>query len=91
MTANEACLHNPGPRLRTYEVIRPHLPPGRSWVVDGGRREREGPLAVTVPPGGAALVRIVSAGLAQPIAGGGGCSVLGTEAVGAAAAGGREH
>lgn len=80
MTANEACLHNPDPNPREYTVVRPHLPGGRSFEVDGQPRESGQPLPVTVPPGGTALVRLVTADVAPPLAGRQRCSVFGLTA-----------
>src|SRR5579875_1427841 len=62
MTAEEACLHNPDPSPRTFIVRRPHLPPTAVLEVDGVRRSGQGPVEVTVPAGGTAVIRLATAG-----------------------------
>jgi hypothetical protein len=68
MTANEACLHNPGPSPREYTVTRPGLPEGSALVADG--EAGPGQLSVEVPAEGTALVRVALDGAAAPLADG---------------------
>ncbi|HKF78900.1 MAG TPA: glycosyltransferase, partial [Candidatus Dormibacteraeota bacterium] len=77
MTANEACLHNPDPDPRTYAVIRPDLPSGSVFHVDGQARGGDGPLAVTVPPRGTAVVRLVPGGTVPELPGRRRCTAFG--------------
>lgn len=72
MTANEACLHNPGPAPRRYAVSRPHRPPGSVFEVDGFRLAGEP--EVTVQANGTTVVRLVDG--AQPGAAPRQCSVF---------------
>lgn len=52
MTAQEACLHNPGDTPREMRVLRPHLPHDAALE----------PEVVTIAPGATALVRVVAGG-----------------------------
>ena len=76
MTTNEACLHNPGSAARTYSVTRPLVPAGSSVEVEGGARNEEMPLLVTVPPGRTAVVRVVAPGAPFEQRDGRRCSVM---------------
>jgi hypothetical protein len=74
MTANEACLHNPGPEPRIYAVRRPHRPPDSAFEVDGVISVAEP--VVTVPPMGVAVVRLVAGGEPPVLPGRRGCSIF---------------
>ncbi|HYW27761.1 MAG TPA: O-antigen ligase family protein [Terriglobales bacterium] len=67
MTANEACLHNPDPEPRTYSVMRPYLPEGVRFEVDGRALDRGETLRVTVPAQSTATVRLVAGGAAPAL------------------------
>lgn len=60
MFSNEICLHNPGPRSRSYRVERANTPDGYSLVADGAESVDGTGLMVTIPPGEARTVRLVS-------------------------------
>lgn len=60
MFSNEICLHNPGHRSRSYRVERSNTPDGYSLVADGAESVDGAGLMVTIPPGEARTVRLVS-------------------------------
>ena len=62
ITSNETCLHNPDAAPRTYRVWRPDLPAGDALQVDGASPVKAQPVAVEVPPGGTAVVRVLPGG-----------------------------
>jgi O-antigen/teichoic acid export membrane protein/glycosyltransferase involved in cell wall biosynthesis len=76
MTANEACLHNPDPDPRTFEVMRPYLPEGVRFEVVGGAVDREEGLRVTVPARSTAVVRVVPERAAPALRGRRGCTIF---------------
>lgn len=77
LTTNEACLHNPDPVARFYEVKRPHRPAGSRLQVDGVTIDRPGPPGVVaVPPNGTAVVRLVAGDAAARLSGRRGCSIF---------------
>jgi hypothetical protein len=59
MTTNEACLHNPDPRPRTYTVRRPHTPPGSWFETDGAVQRAADGTSVTVASGATATMRLL--------------------------------
>ena len=75
MTTNEACLHNPDPAPRTWMVTRPSLPQGSLLETAGLRGP--GPLRVTVPAGGTAVVRVTTRDGVSPLGSARRCSVVG--------------
>ena len=75
MGSNEACLHNPDSRQRTYQAVRPHLPAGSLYRVEGRPVDAE-LVEVIVPPGGTAVVRVVPEGPALPLPDRSGCSIV---------------
>ena len=76
MTANEACLHNPDPEPRTYAVMRPYLPEGVRFEVDGGTCDEGEALRVTVPAQSTATVRLVAGRVAPALRSRRGCTVF---------------
>jgi hypothetical protein len=58
MTTNEACLHNPDTTLRVYTVLRPDLPATGFLEVNGRPVSSTDEVAVAVPPGDIAVVRV---------------------------------
>jgi hypothetical protein len=61
MLSNEICLHNPGARPRTYRVGRANSPAGYALVADAAHVLNTGGLTITIPPGDARTIRLVSA------------------------------
>lgn len=76
LTTNEACLHNPDPVARSYEVKRPHRPLGSRIEVDGARTGGPEPLGVVVPPNRTAVVRLVAGDASARLGGRRGCSIF---------------
>ena len=61
MTANLACLHNPGTATRRYSVHRPQLPSGAA-LTGSADVARGSDLELEVAPGATALVRVALPG-----------------------------
>jgi hypothetical protein len=76
MTSNEACLHNPDREPRTCAVMRPYLPEGVRFDVDGGTRDGGEALRVTVPAQSTAVVRLVAGRVTPPLRSHRGCTVF---------------
>jgi hypothetical protein len=77
MTANEACLHNPGDEPRRFHVHRPFQPPGSRLLADGSPRGDGDSLDVEVAPRGVATVLLgpISTGVVAPMPKHEGCRI----------------
>jgi len=60
MHSDEICLHNPGSRPRSYRVERVNPPPGYALAADAADSVEPNGLVVTIPPGDARTIRLVS-------------------------------
>jgi hypothetical protein len=59
MTGNEACLHNPDPEPRTFQLTRPRRPYGALLEVNGEPGRDADQILVRVAAGQTATVRLV--------------------------------